>query len=771
MTEEQQPIHWLVPNRRIDYFVGREDILRRIDEAFTAPSLCRIVVLQAMGGQGKSQIALEYCRRKRNTTFPAIFWVDASTESAVTGSFLSIFEEIKSSTDALSDVKARVDFVLRKIASWHSKWLLIFDNYDDPRSFPNIKSYFPDSQQGAILITSRYADTNELVRVRPTNFIEVPGLEEDTALELLMDRSEHDSSDIENAKCIVQRLGYHPLAITQAATYIRRRSLGFSDFMSHYKRRKEYILDKTPLISEYTKKLPGADTETALSVFTTCDLGLQQLRSESHDDIEVELLTLLAFFDNNDISAGLFTAYCEYQALISPMAPWLDRFVTEGNSWDRDLFAESLQLLRDLSMIQTCRPESDGHFHLSLHPLIKDWIRFRASRPSCTKNAMIATLLICGFIYSGSQHEVVRPGVDERKILLSNVQALQQNHEEYLASRSTEIVNTKALNIYIKAYGNCAMSLYLFGQIRDALSVLEQLRDWAQDTFGLEHPSTLSVLDLLAASYPAAGREDQQVPLQRELVERRRRLLGVTCPDTLKSMMQLAKGYCDRKEPEEAEILLAEVLATGKEVLAPSDDTIMKARTLLAHLHISRGRFQDGEELLTLALEVGKIWLGPGSSPTISAIKQLAVLFAKQERWDDLKALELKWFTGIEASVVHPENQVLDRLASIYLLQSRAQDATRILSRLLEERSKLLGREYYSTLQVSKRLACLLYLQGCVDRAHELMHEAISGYTKWLGADHQTTMSLKLLLEEWKNPSIRTSDHDSRLLHFCLHAF
>jgi hypothetical protein len=49
-----------VPNRRVHGFIGREDILSKVDESLTSGSAPRIVVLRGMGGQGKTQIALEY---------------------------------------------------------------------------------------------------------------------------------------------------------------------------------------------------------------------------------------------------------------------------------------------------------------------------------------------------------------------------------------------------------------------------------------------------------------------------------------------------------------------------------------------------------------------------------------------------------------------------------------------------------------------------------------------------------------------------------------
>ena len=65
VAEEQTPSYYEIPNRRVDGFVGREDILQKIDKALSDGSGPRYAVLQGMGGQGKSQVALEYCHREK----------------------------------------------------------------------------------------------------------------------------------------------------------------------------------------------------------------------------------------------------------------------------------------------------------------------------------------------------------------------------------------------------------------------------------------------------------------------------------------------------------------------------------------------------------------------------------------------------------------------------------------------------------------------------------------------------------------------------------
>ena len=213
-AKEQTPSYYEIPNRRVDGFVGREDILRKIDEALSDGSGPRYAVLQGMGGQGKTQVALECCHRKKDNPYSAIFWVDATTQDRVEGSFHSISERIKRRTDYLPDVNARVAFVLKMFTSWTVRWLMVFDNYDNPDTFPNIQDFIPQSELGAILVTSRHADSDALVVKQSNHFLELFGLEESAAVALLIQQSQTDEVISLDAKKIVERLGRHPLAIT-----------------------------------------------------------------------------------------------------------------------------------------------------------------------------------------------------------------------------------------------------------------------------------------------------------------------------------------------------------------------------------------------------------------------------------------------------------------------------------------------------------------------------------------------------------------------------
>ena len=95
-----------------------------------------------MGGQGKSQLALEYCRRSRSQ-YRGVFWFDATSENTVQRSFETLGKKLDLlATAVLDDPGEKVRLVLDTFAKWEQAWLLVFDNYDQPDRF-NIRFYLP----------------------------------------------------------------------------------------------------------------------------------------------------------------------------------------------------------------------------------------------------------------------------------------------------------------------------------------------------------------------------------------------------------------------------------------------------------------------------------------------------------------------------------------------------------------------------------------------------------------------------------------------------
>jgi hypothetical protein len=147
-------------------FIPRKALIAYLDAAFNSPfdklSQLVIVVLLGMGGAGKSQLALEWCRRMRETRkFKAIFWLDASSRPTLHHAMDTVAKNI-APEQSFDDSQASTTFVVETLSGWDDPWLMVFDNLDYPSELRDIKTFFPNARRGFILITSCYAGTKEL---------------------------------------------------------------------------------------------------------------------------------------------------------------------------------------------------------------------------------------------------------------------------------------------------------------------------------------------------------------------------------------------------------------------------------------------------------------------------------------------------------------------------------------------------------------------------------------------------------------------------------
>ena len=154
-TSSSQGSHFLVPRERVKDFIGRKNMLDSIRLHFQGnqmgPPPC--LILCALGGQGKSQIALEYCRKWRET-YRGVFWINANSETTATQSYGTIAAELTGAPKfKTSDSAAQIKLVTSILERWREAWLLIFDNYDDPESFiTEIRSFLPTSRLSPMFI-------------------------------------------------------------------------------------------------------------------------------------------------------------------------------------------------------------------------------------------------------------------------------------------------------------------------------------------------------------------------------------------------------------------------------------------------------------------------------------------------------------------------------------------------------------------------------------------------------------------------------------------
>jgi hypothetical protein len=151
--------------------VAREEELAEVHEKLGSDGCRRTVVLHGLGGIGKTQLTVAYAIRHKDS-YSAIFWLNIKDEDSVKKSFARVAKQIlreHTSASRLSsvDVKGDLDEVVGAVKAWlslpnNTRWLMIFDNYDNPKLPENrdsaavdIQKFLPESYQGSVIITTR----------------------------------------------------------------------------------------------------------------------------------------------------------------------------------------------------------------------------------------------------------------------------------------------------------------------------------------------------------------------------------------------------------------------------------------------------------------------------------------------------------------------------------------------------------------------------------------------------------------------------------------
>ncbi|KAF8977030.1 hypothetical protein BDQ17DRAFT_1440823 [Cyathus striatus] len=145
-----------------------------------------------------------------------IFWIGTTSEDTVIQSLKEIYKKISAPGTSASSFSSAV--VLNWISNLESEWLIIYDNGDGSPEL--VEKYIPPGNLGNILITSR---NPALCRISSHgNSMEVSVMSEETAIELLFKASGivKNTKDLNEAKIVVQKLHYLPLAIDMAGAYI-----------------------------------------------------------------------------------------------------------------------------------------------------------------------------------------------------------------------------------------------------------------------------------------------------------------------------------------------------------------------------------------------------------------------------------------------------------------------------------------------------------------------------------------------------------------------
>jgi tetratricopeptide (TPR) repeat protein len=213
--------HGHIPMNRNPYFVGRDAELKRLfvdAMGFHGESRIGIpIAISGLAGIGKTHLALTFAHRF-NLFFPdGVFWIHTPNgivqELGKIGSFLQVK---KLREEHPRDYARKVHSRLCHLRNG----LLIFDNVSD---FSEFQEWCPKGNQScSVILTTRKKPRGFAVKVMSLTELDV-----ETACQLIISRREDRAQIIEDKeqyqaiRKICEKLGNHPLALEQCASYLQ----------------------------------------------------------------------------------------------------------------------------------------------------------------------------------------------------------------------------------------------------------------------------------------------------------------------------------------------------------------------------------------------------------------------------------------------------------------------------------------------------------------------------------------------------------------------
>lgn len=305
----------------IQNFTARESKLIEIHRVLSgSDGTRRSVVLHSLSSIGKTQLAITYTKRYRDE-HSAVFWLNIKDEASIQQSFIKMVKQIMhqhADTSCLRGLDLQdIAKVIDAVKSWlslpgNTRWLLIYDNYDDPKlgngpddAGVDIDLFLPEAYQGSVIITTRSSQVNigHSIRIKKLESIK-------DSLQILattsgrngLEHSKQSRSPIlelsrtsltltigDDAKILAEELDRLPLALATAGVYLRRVAISFADYFSLYKESWSKLQTTTPSLGSYRDR----------TLCSTWELSYAQIQKQH--PLAAHLLRWWAYFNNEDV--------------------------------------------------------------------------------------------------------------------------------------------------------------------------------------------------------------------------------------------------------------------------------------------------------------------------------------------------------------------------------------------------------------------------------------------------------------------------------------
>ncbi len=727
----------------------------------------------------KTQIALEYAyRRSRRDPPCSVFWVHADNETVFTQEYKAIAKKfgMASSLDGpelLMAVRERIEA--------NPCWLLVLDNADNLALFGvgqtqsgegqgqgtaevqhSLYDFVPRGPTGTVLWTSRDSRIGgTLVGARrAVNVASMVEEEAKTLLKTVMCR-EIAEEESQNSTELLIELEHFPLAVSQAAAYIRRTATPIGEYLSKLRKRtKRWELLNGAEFDRHRRR------HVSNNIMQTWDISIQHIRQENQ--MACDILHTLAFVDNQNIPFELVARAAEIMK--SPPPPSNEEASSSQPTQRQEREDRDQRRSQDQNQHQAQDEDEDqGRDGAEIRAAILllqnfSFLRLRKS------GERFQTYEMHQLVQEATQHSLGQETrrADESRFSGVALRAasslfpwtqreLWGECERYLehAQRAAKYAGLCRGEVEAGALLN-RVSAYLSerGRWREKEPVAVCVYEYLRKTLGERHPDTIWSLWQLSWAYSGQGKSKEAEKVQVEVLGRWRDLFGDNHPNTIKSKADLGGIYLEHGRDAEAEKFFSEALAMQREVLGEKHFDTIRSMAGLAMAYHCQKRYQEAEKMRIEVLALQRDILGEKHPDTIWSMGNLAATYHAQQKFVGVE----KVYTEVLAlrrdihGEKHPETiQTMADLAAIYFDQGRLKETEQMSLEVFALRREVLGDKHPATLIAMHDLASILNARqrNSGSEALAMMRECFRLKCEVLGETHPSTQSTLKVLNEW----------------------